>query len=256
MLVDMGYRSDRLAELWEDFTAEQFPKIVASQSNLYSAHSLLEEIGQGAGQIVEIVKALKSYTYLDQAPIQLVDVHEGLDDTLVMLRNKLKADSLQLAGADLNAERAKLRKITGLSLKLLNFAKNSILPGETVIRALWQPEIQAEGPSLLGRRISRTISAAHLSILTDKELIIVRDNPSKDSKYGATRIYIPLGRITSVSLDRKKNGWLVASLHFPENDWLDSLYSPSNGTEVERFLEQLGSMVSEMASGRRSAHGG
>ena len=28
--------------------------------------------------------------YLDQAPVQMVDVHEGLDNTLVILRNKLK----------------------------------------------------------------------------------------------------------------------------------------------------------------------
>ena len=51
---------------------------------------MLEEIGQGAGRIAEIVKALKTYSYMDQAPIQSVDVHEGLDNTLVMLRSKLK----------------------------------------------------------------------------------------------------------------------------------------------------------------------
>jgi predicted CoA-binding protein len=34
---------------------------------------------------------LKSYAYLDQAPVQAVDLHEGLDNTLVMLRSKLKA---------------------------------------------------------------------------------------------------------------------------------------------------------------------
>ncbi|MDX1415234.1 MAG: ATP-binding protein, partial [Candidatus Promineifilaceae bacterium] len=36
------------------------------------------------------VKALKSYAYLDQAPIQPVDIHEGLNDTLIILRHKLK----------------------------------------------------------------------------------------------------------------------------------------------------------------------
>ncbi len=50
----------------------------------------MEEIGHGAGRIVEIVRALKSYTYLDQASVQNVDVHEGLDNTLVMLRKRLK----------------------------------------------------------------------------------------------------------------------------------------------------------------------
>jgi len=51
----------------------------------------LAEITQGAGRIAEIVKALKGYAYLDQAPVQEVDVHEGIDSTLVILRHKLKA---------------------------------------------------------------------------------------------------------------------------------------------------------------------
>jgi signal transduction histidine kinase len=90
-LVNVGYKLDSLAELHQTFGAGQFPKVVASLCNLYTTHARLEEIGQGAGRIAEIVKALRSYTYLDQAPVQAVDVHEGLEDTLVMLRNKLKA---------------------------------------------------------------------------------------------------------------------------------------------------------------------
>jgi signal transduction histidine kinase len=55
-----------------------------------SVYALLDEVSQGAGRISEIVKAVKSYSYLDQAPVQLVDVHEGIENTLVILRHKLK----------------------------------------------------------------------------------------------------------------------------------------------------------------------
>jgi signal transduction histidine kinase len=51
---------------------------------------LLEEIGHGATRIAEIVKALKGYSYMDQAPVQAIDVREGLNDTLVMLSSKLR----------------------------------------------------------------------------------------------------------------------------------------------------------------------
>jgi signal transduction histidine kinase len=51
---------------------------------------LVDEIGMGAGRISELVRALKSYTYLDQAPLQSVNIHQGLEDTLVILRSKLK----------------------------------------------------------------------------------------------------------------------------------------------------------------------
>jgi signal transduction histidine kinase len=36
------------------------------------------------------VRALKAYTYLDQAPRQTVNLHDGLDNTLIILRSKLQ----------------------------------------------------------------------------------------------------------------------------------------------------------------------
>ena len=55
-----------------------------------SVYALLDEVSASAERISEIVKAVKSYSYLDQAPIQQVDVHEGLENTLVILRHKTK----------------------------------------------------------------------------------------------------------------------------------------------------------------------
>jgi signal transduction histidine kinase len=89
-LVDLGYDEDELKTLVADFTSTQFLAVIAWLKNTHSIYRLLEEIGQGAGRISEIVKALKGYTYLDQAPIQSVDLHEGLNSTLVILRSKLK----------------------------------------------------------------------------------------------------------------------------------------------------------------------
>jgi len=57
---------------------------------MYAIYSLVGEIGLGTSRIVELVKALKTYTYMDQAPVQSVDVREGLDNTLIILHNKLK----------------------------------------------------------------------------------------------------------------------------------------------------------------------
>jgi len=38
-----------------------------------------------------IVDALKSYSFLDQGPVQSVDVNGGLDDTLLVMQNKFEA---------------------------------------------------------------------------------------------------------------------------------------------------------------------
>jgi signal transduction histidine kinase len=51
---------------------------------------LLSEVLQTTERISQIVHAVKSYTYLDQAPLLEVDVHEGLENTLVILQHKLK----------------------------------------------------------------------------------------------------------------------------------------------------------------------
>jgi signal transduction histidine kinase len=51
---------------------------------------LLSEVQQTTKRLSQIVLAMKSYTYLDQAPLLEVDVHEGLENTLVILQHKLR----------------------------------------------------------------------------------------------------------------------------------------------------------------------
>ncbi len=89
-LVDLGYDRSELMAQAARYTPAQSRAVMSWLSCTYTIYSLLEEIGQGTARISEIVKALKGYSYLDQAPIQTVDLHEGLDSTLVILRSKLK----------------------------------------------------------------------------------------------------------------------------------------------------------------------
>ena len=89
-LVDLDFTTAKFSDLSSQFNAAELGDILRWMVAVYQAHSLLREVGQGAGRISEIVKALKSYAYLDQAPIQSVDIHEGLNNTLVILRHKLK----------------------------------------------------------------------------------------------------------------------------------------------------------------------
>jgi signal transduction histidine kinase len=51
---------------------------------------LLYEIKSSTTRISDLVSAVKSYSYMDQAPIQDVDIHNGLESTLTMLQHKLK----------------------------------------------------------------------------------------------------------------------------------------------------------------------
>jgi signal transduction histidine kinase len=89
-LVNLGYDAGELGGELADFSATQFLAVIDWLKCTYAIYSLLDEIGQGVGRISELVKALKSYSYMDQAPVQAVNVHEGLESTLVILRGKLK----------------------------------------------------------------------------------------------------------------------------------------------------------------------
>lgn len=55
-----------------------------------SLHSLIAEIGESTSRISELVKSIKSYTYMDQADVQEIDIHDGIENTLTMLNHKLK----------------------------------------------------------------------------------------------------------------------------------------------------------------------
>ena len=89
-LVSLGYGEADLDALTEDFPGQQFFLVIDWLSCMYAIYSLVGEIGLGTSRIVELVKALKNYTYMDQAPVQSVDLREGLDNTLIILHNKLK----------------------------------------------------------------------------------------------------------------------------------------------------------------------
>jgi signal transduction histidine kinase len=51
---------------------------------------LLDEIESSASRISDLVLAIKEYTYMDQAPVQNVDIVKSLESTLTMLNHKLK----------------------------------------------------------------------------------------------------------------------------------------------------------------------
>jgi signal transduction histidine kinase len=90
ILVGMGLCAAELEERMASFDAALTPIVIDYFGSKFTAYILLQEIGHGTERIAEIVKALKGYSYMDQAPVQAVDVREGLNDTLVMLSSKLK----------------------------------------------------------------------------------------------------------------------------------------------------------------------
>jgi signal transduction histidine kinase len=84
--VDVAWCEDVARVLGEDGPLDAGLEWVAS---CLSLTDLLAEVKESTGRISALVSAVKSYSQLDRASLQLTDVSQGLDSTLVMLAHKL-----------------------------------------------------------------------------------------------------------------------------------------------------------------------
>ncbi len=89
VFVQAGWDVAALVKVEEAFPAPALAFVLAWLAAGIAVYALLDEVSIGASRVSEIVKAVKAYSYLDQAPVQEVDVHEGLENTLIILRSKL-----------------------------------------------------------------------------------------------------------------------------------------------------------------------
>jgi signal transduction histidine kinase len=89
-LVDAGCEPAWFDRVYAQFPAEAYPDFLARIAASLTIAGLLNEIENSTGRISDLVRAIKEYTYMDQGPEQEVDVHQGLESTLLMLRHRLK----------------------------------------------------------------------------------------------------------------------------------------------------------------------
>jgi len=88
-LVSHGWDIDSLSALEQIFQSPALAAVVRWIACGLVVNALLEAVSIGSERVSEIVKAVKAYSYLDQSPVLNVDVHEGLENTLIILRQKL-----------------------------------------------------------------------------------------------------------------------------------------------------------------------
>jgi signal transduction histidine kinase len=89
-LVEAGVDRDALEQLGTQYRDGVLSHVLARVVAAVGAERLTREIEASTGRISELVRAIKEYTYMDQAPEQEVDVHSGIESTLTMLKFRLK----------------------------------------------------------------------------------------------------------------------------------------------------------------------
>ena len=90
VLAEAGVRVEHLERLAQKFSAPVMGAVITRFGATLEISRLLTDIEHSSCRISELVKAIKEYSFMDEAPRQEVDVAKGIESTLVMLNHKLK----------------------------------------------------------------------------------------------------------------------------------------------------------------------
>jgi signal transduction histidine kinase len=91
MLASAGMNADELVRIREQVGDDLLSDTLNWLESAVTIARLSHTLKCSSTRISELIKVVKAYSYMDQqSPIQELDVHEGLENTLVVLRPKLK----------------------------------------------------------------------------------------------------------------------------------------------------------------------
>ncbi len=89
-LAQRGVQPETIRPLFTDFDLATARAALTRIATSIEIWSLLTEIENSTSRISDLVRAIKEYTYMDQAAMQDVDIVKSLENTLTILNHKLK----------------------------------------------------------------------------------------------------------------------------------------------------------------------
>jgi len=89
-LVEAGCTQQTLEEVAARVPRQYLGIIFQRLTASLTITRLVEEVDNSMKRISELVRAVKDYSYMDQMPEQEVDIHDGIETTLIMLKHRLK----------------------------------------------------------------------------------------------------------------------------------------------------------------------
>jgi hypothetical protein len=158
--------------------------------------------------------------------------------------NKMRPASTDIDEICWGAEKAKFDYLGSVDFKFMNYARKSLLRGETVVHIVWQPQIRERIFTLFGWEFHRTLALKHFVILTDKEVIVIGDDKHisdhRGFRYGGIWQFIPLSHIVEVGLIDQANGMVILSLALAHGDQrMEWVFEASNKPALKDLQEEL-----------------
>ncbi|MFT4113610.1 ATP-binding protein [Silvibacterium sp.] len=88
-LAELGVTAAQLEPLGAFLNAEALSVVLGQFTSSIRAERIAEAMLDSTARIFDLIRAIKDYSYMDQAPIQEVDVRQALENTLTMLQSRL-----------------------------------------------------------------------------------------------------------------------------------------------------------------------
>jgi signal transduction histidine kinase len=88
-LADAGLTDAHLSSFGAAAGASVGPELTRF-ATLLEMERIAEELEHSSARISDLIKAIKEYSYMDQGPMQEVDIERGLETTLTIMNHKLK----------------------------------------------------------------------------------------------------------------------------------------------------------------------
>ena len=195
---------------------------------------------------------VNGFTNLGQPATSVFGCSKSTDYIFAPLfqRIRLRIDSLNERAPSRHMER--LDRWSDLKTGVLDMARHCLMAGETVIESILQPEIH---PNIFSPdRVFRGAKCAtHICILTDKELVLIREDLPLGKKDTCNSVcnFIPLNKINSLNVNRENEKFLVVSIRTTNGDVFESLFDVSLENDVNQFLARTREFIPKERSYRR-----
>ena len=94
-LAECSVRADQLDELAATVPLAALPQILAVFATSMRVELMASTVISSTNRIFDLISAIKDYSYMDQAPLQEVDVAHSLGNTLAMLQSRLAGITIE-----------------------------------------------------------------------------------------------------------------------------------------------------------------
>jgi hypothetical protein len=151
---------------------------------------------------------------------------------------EIRNSTIGYGEADLQTEWNKFNYIAdSYGFKFLNIGRGNIQKGEKLIDIIFQPPIRIMVCDLIVKKYYKIITNGHMTILTDKEIILLKEPKNEVSNYGYILTYIACSQIAKLSTHiNEDDNTMILEIHLKNGEILDSIFDPANRFRMDVFV--------------------